>query len=229
MNTIKALLLSGLLLALPCTEATVLPNQAHIAVTGHAVVRAKADTVRISFHSVAVEKDAEKAKRTVDEQVSNILSQMAGNGFEAALLTRSDIQLRPENEYVDNKRTQVGIRATRSLSYQLHDLSQLNIFLQIIVNEGISNVGDIHYGLQAPKQWQLTARELAVKDSINKATELAENYNASLGGVYSINYQQNSQEQPLLRAMKSNNSLPVYDSHQIEIKERVDVVFLLTP
>jgi uncharacterized protein YggE len=214
------------LMALPA-NATQFPDQANISVSGVAEIEVKPDTVTVEFQAIAIENTGDSAKSIVDKRVNNVLSQLSSNGFDQALLTRADLQLRTEYEFIGQKRVPIGVKATRNLSYQLDDVSKLNTFLQLLVKSEISSIGQIHYALKEPAKWQLKARNLAVKDSIAKAKNLANSYQMSLGHVYSINYQSNNPQPILMRAMSNEESVPSYQNNKITLSERVDAVFLL--
>ena len=228
MKKLSTMLFGCLLAVSPLTQVQAQPQKPYIAVSGNAQLQVKPDIVRIEFQSIAVENEAGNAKQVVDDQVQLLLSTLAENGFEEALLTRGDLQLRPEYEMIEKKRTEVGIKATRNLSYQLDDLSTINAFLQLLVEADISNIGQINYALKNPLQWQEKARDLAVKDAINKAKGLAESYQVELGKVYSINYQGSNIRPIMMRAMESDEMTAAsYQHHEITINERVESVFLL--
>ena len=227
MKIFNVILVSCLLTATSWVSANNLPNKAHVSVSGIAKIQVKPDTVNIEFQSTAVENDSDDAKQAVDKQIQQIISKLQKGGFDQALLKRADLQLRPEYEYIEKTRTQVGIKATRNLSYQLDDVEKVNAFLQVLVKSDISNIGQINYALKEPTQWQLKARDLAVKDSIHKAEGLAKSYQASLGDVYSINYQTNNAQPVLMRMAESDQMAPSYQNNEITITERVDTVFLL--
>ncbi len=228
MKIFNVLLVSCLVVVTPWVSASNLPEKAHVSVSGIAKIQVKPDTVKIEFQSIAVENDSDDAKREVDKQVQQILSKLQKGGFDQALLKRSDLQMRPEYEYIEKKRTPVGVKATRNLSYQLGDVTKVNEFLQILVKSDISNIGQINYALKEPVQWQLKARDLAVKDSINKAKGLAKSYQTSLGQVYSIHYQTNNAQPVLMRMVESDQMVPSYQNNEITITEQVDAVFLLS-
>ncbi len=228
MKIFNVLLVSCLVVVTPWVSASNLPEKAHVSVSGIAKIQVKPDTVKIEFQSIAVENDSDDAKREVDKQVQQILSKLQKGGFDQALLKRSDLQMRPEYEYIEKKRTPVGVKATRNLSYQLGDVTKVNEFLQILVKSDISNIGQINYALKEPVQWQLKARDLAVKDSINKAKGLAKSYQTSLGEVYSIHYQTNNAQPVLMRMVESDQMVPSYQNNEIIITEQVDAVFLLS-
>ncbi len=228
MKIFNVLLVSCLVVVTPWVSASNLPEKAHVSVSGVAKIQVKPDTVKIEFQSIAVENDSDDAKREVDKQVQQILSKLQKGGFDQSLLKRSDLQMRPEYEYIEKKRTPVGVKATRNLSYQLGDVTKVNEFLQILVKSDISNIGQINYALKEPVQWQLKARDLAVKDSINKAKGLAKSYQTSLGEVYSIHYQTNNTQPVLMRMVESDQMVPSYQNNEITITEQVDAVFLLS-
>jgi len=229
MKIFKIIVLGCLLTTASWSQASGAPQKAHISVSGIAKIKVQTDTVNISFQSVVTEKDSEQAKRKVDIQVNNILTKLKQGGFDNKRLVRSDIQLRPEYDYIGQQRISIGVKATRNLSYKLDDTNKLNAFLEILVENEISNIGQISYALKDPSKWQLKARDMAVKDSISKAKSLAKSYKASLGKVYSINYQGNEQQPVLMRAMRSEQNVPSYQNNEITITERVNTTFLLKP
>ena len=222
-------LLICLLTPFSWANANSLPAQPHISVSGQAKLEVKPDTVSIKFQSVAVENDSDNAKQVVDKQVDNILAALQEGGFSQASLKRADIQIRPEFEYIEKQRTQIGVKAIRNLSYQLDDVTKVNQFLQVLVKSDISNIGQINYALKDPKKWQKKVRNLAVQDSINKAKGLADNYQATLGDIFSINYRASSARPVLMRAMESDQLPSSYQNNQITITDSVDAVFLLEP
>jgi len=204
-----------------------LPSQPYISVAGQAQFQVKPDTVNISFQAMATENSAESAKQAVDQQVQSILSSLHENGFEESLLVRGDIRLRPEYEFIQQKQTQIGIRAVRNLSYQLDDLTKTNLFLAGLVEADIANIGQLNYSLQRPTEWQKEARDLAVKDAIEKAQSLADSFQVSLGKVYSIRYQSNTNPPIMMRNLASKTTPALYQTNQITISDRVDTIFLL--
>lgn len=229
MNLFKLVTTACLIAVTSISLADELPSQPYISVSGIAKIQVKPDTVKISFQAIATENSAERAKLVVDKQMQLLLSKLQENNFEESLLSRGDIQLRPEYEIIQKKQTQVGIKATRNLSYQLDDLTKTNTLLELLVETDIANIGHFSYSLKQPEQWYQKARDLAVKDSISKAEQLAESYQAELGKVYSVRYQSNNSQPILMRSSESNISPALYQENQITINERIDTIFLLIP
>jgi len=229
MNLFKLVIATYLVTTASVSIADGLPSQPYISVSGISKIQVKPDTVKISFQATATENSAESAKLVVDKQVQLLLSKLQENGFEESLLTRGDIQLRPEYEIIQKKQTQVGIKATRNLSYELGNILKTNALLELLVEVDIANIGQFRYSLKQPDEWHQKARDLAVQDSISKAEQLAESYQAELGKVYSVRYQSNNSQPMLMRSAESNNAPALYQENKITINERVDTIFLLIP
>jgi len=227
MNVFKLVIMTYLAVAASVSMANGLPSQPYISVSGISKIQVKPDTVKISFQLVATESSAEKAKLMVDQQMTLLLSKLEGKNFQEQLLNRGDIQLRSEYEVVHKKQTQIGIKATRNLNYQLNDLSKTNLLLDLLVEVEVANIGHFNYSLKETDKWHRKARDLAVQDAINKAKQLAESYQVGLGKVYSVHYQSGHNQPVIMRSVKTHNTPALYQENHITIDERVESTFLL--
>ena len=209
--------------------ANALPDEPHISVTGNATLDVKPDQVIIHFQAKALEKKATQAKQKVDQQVADLLIALPQGEFTSEALQRSNLQIREEYQYIDKKRTSQGIRAVRELSYQLTDVTKVNEFLEVLVVANIESIQQMHYGLQSPKKWQLEVRKMAIQDSQEKAANLATAYQAKLGKIYSINYQQRNAQPMMMRAMNDEVASSTYQVKNIKISDTVQAIFILKP
>jgi uncharacterized protein len=208
-------------------NAGALPDGPHLVVTGNAQIEVQPDQVMIQFQATALEKTASLAKQNVDQQVSRLLANLKKAGFDTKVLERGQINTREQYEYVTGQRIFQGIVATRDLTYLLTELDKVNQLLDLVVAANIESIGQMHYSLQAPQQWLLKARQLAIQDSQEKAENLASAYQAKLGRIYAINYQQ-SAPQPLMMHAKSEQMLEsTYQVNKIQISDQIQAVFML--
>ena len=209
--------------------ANELPEEQHISVTGTATLDVKPDQVLIQFQATALESKGALAKQKVDQQVSTLLVNLQKAGFNSNELESAGLYTRAEYDYHNDKRTLLGIRATRDLNYLLTDINKVSQFLDIVLEAKIDLIDELQYGLQSPDEWQLKVRQMAVEDSMEKASGLAKSYKAELGRIYSVNYQ-NSYPRPLMmRAMQDEMAATTYQVKTIKINDRVRAVFLLKP
>lgn len=225
----RYLLLLTLSLFAFSTFADSFPEQPYISVTGNASLEVKADQVIIKFQPSAVNKSGEVAKQQVDEKVAVLITNLQQSGFGIDELETLSQSTRPEYEYQDKKRMLVGVRVTHQLNYRLMDLSRVNTFLDALLNAKVESISALQYGLQDPQQWQAKVRQIAVLDSKQKATDLAQLYGAKLGNVYSVNYANNNARPVVARAMAMESDVNAIKPRNITLTDRVNTVFILKP
>lgn len=205
------------------------PDAPHLSVTGTASLDVTPDQVQIRFQASALAVKGSEAKEKVDQQVGSLINSLKTAGFNLKALDSADLYTRVEYDYQKGKRTFLGIRATRDLNYLLTDLSKVNLFLDSVLSADIELIGQLEYSLQSPKQWQLKVRQMAVDDSMEKASALAQAYQAELGKIYSLNYQKLSPRPLMIRAVQDELTANSYQTKTISINDSVHAVFLLKP
>ncbi|ABM02234.1 hypothetical protein DUF541 [Psychromonas ingrahamii 37] len=208
-------------------NAGALPDGPHVAVTGSAQIEVQPDQVMVQFQATSLEKSAVLAKQNVDQQVSALLVNLKSASFDTNILERGQINTREQYQYIKDQRTLQGIIATRDLSYLLTDLDKVNQFLELVVAANIESIGQMHYGLQSPQEWQLKVRQLAIQDSKEQAENLASAYQAKLGKIYAINYQHSYVQPLMMRAKSEQTDESTYQVNKIKISDQVEAVFTL--
>ena len=209
-------------------------NSRHIAVTGYGKVIAGADEAKVTFQTTSTQLKSVDAKRDVDNRVNKLLDIMlSGLGIDEDDIVASGISLQPEYEYNRNERIFKGFRANRAVTVTLHDLDGLNTLLDTALGAGVDEIANILLQASDEETHMAAARYAAVMDSKQKAKELAREYDAELGPVYSIHYQQ-PQVRPVVaeRAMLALEAAPTsrpgrYVGHTVTFEDRVNVVFTL--
>lgn len=210
-----------------------LPDTNYVAVTGYGKVIAEADEAKVTFQTASTQLKSADAKRDVDNRVNDLLDVLSRLDIDEDDIIASGITLQPEYEYNRNERTFKGFRANRSVTVTLRDLDGLNELLDSALDAGVNEIASI--GLQSSEEeaHRLKARERAIADSKEKAEALAKAYDAKLGPIYSIYYQQ-PQVQPVVaeRTMMAMEAAPTarpgrYVGHMVAFEDRVNVVFTL--
>jgi uncharacterized protein len=210
------------------TLASSFPDDPYIAVIGSASMEVKADQVIIQFQPSSINKNAQLAKETVDKKLSDIVKNINRAGFNSDSLESVSQSTRPEYDYQKNKRILRGVRVTHELSYRLTDISKANLFIDALLKANVKSISALQYGLQQPEQWQDKVRKMAVLDSKLKAQDLAQLYEAKLGNVYSINYQNNHANPVMMRAIAMERSDAInVKPKAISLNDRVETTFLL--
>jgi len=205
------------------------PTEPFVSVTGNASLEVQADQVIIKFQPSALDESGEEAKKRVDNKVALVIKNLTLSGFNSEDIESISQSSRPEYEYQKNKRTLLGIRVTHELSYRLIDIDNVNSFIDAILNAQIKSISPLEYGLQDSGQWKQKVRQSAVLDSKQKALNLAQLYDAKLGSVYSVVYQNNNNRPVLMRAMATSKESDAIKPKNITLTDSVNTVFLLKP
>ncbi len=226
--------LAGLMLVLSSisfvTQAEEL-NFPHISTTGYGEVIATPDMAKFSVKVVEITMNAEQAKAKVDDVVSAFIDRLNEAGVEESHILSSNLYLTPQYHYPKSGKAElVGYKAVRSVSVEVHDLSKLNQYLDIALEENINQVDDIQLKVRDQEKYQKQARMAAIKDAMDKAESLASGFGRKLDQVWRIDYNSRQVRPIMMKAAAFSDESSVNKSYQdstITITDSVGVIYKL--
>jgi len=214
-----------------------LPSQAeefnfpHLSTSGYGEVVATPDMAQFSAKVIEITMEAEQAKDKVDEVVTAFRKRLEEAGVKDTQITSSNLYLIPQYHYPESGNPElVGYQARRSISVEVDDLSKLNQYLDIALEDGINQVDDIQLKVRDEEKYQQKARLAAIKDAEQKAAFLAQGFGRKLGGIWRIDYNSPVAQPIMMRAAVLNEDSAVNKSYQdstLIIRDRVSVVYKL--
>ncbi|MGC7890567.1 oxidative stress defense protein [Vibrio anguillarum] len=205
-------------------------NFPHLSTTGYGEVVAAPDMAEFSVKVVESTLTAEQAKRAVDKVVEAFVARLKESGVTSQQISSSNLYLAPQYHYPKSGKPElVGYQATRSVTVEVEDLSQLNQYLDVALGEGINQVDNIQLKVRNQDQYQQQARLAAIQDANIKALSLAEGFKLKLGDVWQIDYNSPSVQPIMMRAMAmdAKSEFNSYQDSTLIIRDRVDVVYQL--
>jgi uncharacterized protein YggE len=220
-----------LLLVCSSAFAGALPNHRHLVTTGYGSVKAKPDMAVVSFAVAAAKTTSLEAKRAVDTRVNRLLRRLQALGVKRSDISASELMTRPEyRETKQHKRVLQDWLARRPLTVTLRKLGRLNTLMNAALKMGVDRVENIHLKVSDEEHYEHAALTRAIKDSKAKAHELAKAYGATLGAIYSIDYENGAPTppRPILRAAsfaKKAGKPGTYVPQKITFKQSIKVVF----
>ncbi|MBF4243922.1 oxidative stress defense protein [Vibrio anguillarum] len=206
-------------------------NFPHLSTTGYGEVVAVPDMAEFSVKVVESTLTAEQAKRAVDKVVEAFVARLKESGVTSQQISSSNLYLAPQYHYPKSGKPElVGYQATRSVTVEVEDLSQLNQYLDVALGEGINQVDNIQLKVRNQEQYQQQARLAAIQDANTKAQSLAEGFKLKLGDVWQIDYNSPSVQPIMMRAMvmDAKSESNSYQDSTLIIRDRVDVVYQLS-
>lgn len=184
----RALLLIGLLLTMPCWAGSPLPDAPHVVTSGEGKITAKPDLARVTITAQYRNANGATAKQSVDRSIDAFLKIAPDFGLTPDDITASDVSVSEDINYDSrDRRVSNGFLATREVKLKLRDLQRLGALLDAALAAGLTEIGNVSFESSREDQLRLEARSKAVADAREKASGLATAFGGSLGPVYSIN------------------------------------------
>lgn len=206
-------------------------NFPHLSTSGYGEVVATPDMAKFSVRVVEVTMSAEQAKKEVDDVVTAFIERLNEVGVTNDDIVSSNLYLTPQYHYPkEGKPELVGYRAIRSVSVEVDDLSNLNQYLDIALEENINQIDDIQLKVRDEEKYQQQARMAAIKDAMQKAQSLASGFGRKLDGVWRIDYNSRQVRPIMMKASAFSEDSAVNNSYQdstITITDSVAVIYKL--
>lgn len=231
----RALLLTGLLMAAPCLAGTALPDAPHVVTNGEGKATAKPDLARITLSAQYRNANAATAKQSVDRGVEAFLDLAPQFGLKPDDITASDVSVSEDVEYDDrDRRTSNGFVANREIRVKLRSLDKLGALLDTALAAGITEIENVAFESSREPELRREARDKAIADAREKASGLATAFGGALGPVYSINsirsgvddgYGSTTLDRVVVTGSRIQRS--AYLQPTVEYAERVSAVFEL--
>lgn len=168
----------------PASQAAVYPFDA-IVVTGFGSASAPPDLVRLSL-AVSVTADTVAAARgTAAESMTDVRASLKRHRILDSDIATSHFRIHPEYEYGPDGRDQIGYTVSNGLSVTVRDIDKA----ASVIDDAIAAGGDhlvfngLNFGLSDTTELEKSAREAAVDDMQEKASQLAEFSGRELGDL----------------------------------------------
>lgn len=204
-----------------------------VSVSGIGETKVEADMARVHLSAQAQEQTSAEAKDLVDQRVNQVIQILQEVGLQEEDLTAGQISISPRYNYRNNTQEFVGYFASRSIQVEIPDLDLLNTFLDAALEQKIDGINQIEYRTSKEEEAMALARELAIQDSKDKASFLAEAYGVELGPVISISYQSSNstpvlyQEAGVSLMRATADSAGQYIPDQLSFSDHISVTFQL--
>ena len=172
-----------------------------ITVSGEGKVKVIPDQASISISIETKGTKAADVKKENDKKMDAIIKFIKKSNIAKEDFQTQRVSLYPNYDYDKKKHNYV---ATQSLQILLKDLSNYDVFMEGIVNEGINRIDNVEFKSSKMAQFQSEARKLASKDAKAKAEDFVSVLGQKVGKAIMIS--DNSQvyhPHPQMYAMKA--------------------------
>lgn len=202
-----------------------------VTVTGVSEIWVEPDEAVLSFGVSWRAQTVEEAQRLQEQEARKVLAAIKGFGVAEKDAQTSRLQMGPEYEYENQRRKQVGYRASQTFTVILRDLTKYELLLPKLLQSGVDEVHGIQFRLSNPRKYADQARAQAVRAAKEKATALAGELGAKIGRPYRIEEHDTGDAIPLQANVTMHAGAAEQESTiaagQIRVSARVTVSFEL--
>ena len=168
----------------PVSQVAVYPYDA-IVVTGFGSAGATPDLARLSMAVSVTDDTVADARKTAAEAMTDVRAAIKRHRILNSDIATSHFRIHPEYEYGPDGREQIGYTVSNGLSVTVRDIDKA----ASVIDDAIAAGGDhlvfnnLSFGLSDTTELEKTAREAAVDDMREKASQLAEFSGRELGDL----------------------------------------------
>ena len=168
----------------PASQAAAYPFDA-IVVTGFGSASAPPDLVRLSLAVSVTADNVATARETAAEAMTDVRASLKRHRILDSDIATSHFRIHPEYEYGPDGRDQIGYTVSNGLSVTVRNIDKA----ASVIDDAIAAGGDhlvfngLNFGFSDTTELEKTAREAAVDEMREKASQLAEFSGRELGDL----------------------------------------------
>ena len=203
-------------------------QQTGLTVSGTGQVFAKPDIAVVTLGVQAEAKTVANAQQQANQAMSAVMSALTANGIADKDVRTTSFSIQPVWNYTENQRVLEGYQVNNIVSVIIRDVNKTGAIIDAVTVAGgdLTRVENISFTVENPKPYNDQARELAIKDAIDKAQQIARLAGVSLGKIIYISESGGGVPAPVAFDQAATSVTPI-SSGQLEINISVQVVYAL--
>lgn len=201
-----------------------------LTVTGQGVAQVVPDMAQISLGVSARADDAAQALDAVAGSIAQMLTKLTEAGVAERDIQSTQVNLSPQYDYNrqnDGPPKLVGFVGSSTLSVKVQELSKLGAIMTAVTSVGANEINGLQFDVKDRASAEDTARTLAIKDAMSRATVLAEAAGLKLGAVLMMQEGGATPGRPVMMAMERASSDMPIAAGEMGINSSVTMVFEL--
>lgn len=231
---LMALLVVGLL-ALACTETTVLPSDREsnpgISVSGTGSVFGEPDVAILTLGVEAQADSVGEARAMAAEAMDAMLTVLKDGGVEDSDIQTSRFSVEPRYNFRDGEQELIGFFVNNLVTVKIRDIDETGTLIDDVVEAGgdLTRVQNLRFTIDDPEELQQEARRLAMENAKSKAETLAEAAGVDLGAPRSISESGGARaltfRADVFAADEATGASTSIEAGELEVQIQVQVVY----
>lgn len=191
--SIISVLVAVSILSTACAQQGAAPNEAPaaeskvITVVGQGEAKGVPDQARVNVGVDVLEPEVTQAVEKNEATIKTIMEALAGLGIAAEDIQTSNYSLYAEQRYGDQGAEGIsGYRVSNQVSVTIRDIERVSEVLEAVIGAGANNIYGVEFTVSDPAALESQAREAAMQDARQRATELAGLEGLQIGDIILI-------------------------------------------
>ena len=161
--------------------------------------------------------------------MSAVMSVLSTNGIADKDIRTTSFSIQPVWNYTENERVLEGYQVNNIVTVTVRNVNMAGIIIDAVTVAGgdLTRVENISFTVENPKPYNDQTRELAIKDAIAKAQQIAGLAGVSLGKIIYISESGGSVPVPVAYYNEAAMSGTPISSGQLEISVSVQIVYTI--
>ncbi len=164
-------------------------SEAVVVTRGEGIVRAAPDRAFVIVRSEARAASPQEAQRLNAEAMTAVRERLTEFDLDADAIRTLGVNLQPEFDFQDGRRTLRGYLASNSIELRLDDLPRLGTLIDAAVGSGATSLGGIRFDVRDRRTLERQALRDAVADARARADAAAAGAGGTIGRVIRIEEQ----------------------------------------
>lgn len=164
------------------------PGRSEITVVGSGTARGAPDISEVRGSISSSDKTAARAQAKNIADTKLLISKILEAGVKEKDLKTARVSLQPDYDYKGGSRVLRGYTASTTLTIKIRDFDKIPAILDLMTANGVGNIlgPSLTFGDEKLREIQKEARDEAVKDARERATQLASLSGRRLGGLVAV-------------------------------------------
>jgi len=203
-------------------------NIRHIEVSGQGLVNEIPDIALLTLTFSQRDKQARRAKSTVDSQVNDLLDLTKQLGIKEKDIQAARLTIYPDYDHKNNRQL-IGYRVSRDVQVKLRDLLNYPKLLEGAVDIGATNTGQLQLDFSNRKELENKALQAAFYDARQQAELLAQASGDKLGETLWIHTSGSHRPAPKMRMAMMSDMMAEksYPTGEMSLSRQIQVRFSL--
>lgn len=155
----------------------------NITVSGEGKVVARPDIGQISLSVISDASTVAAAQKDNVDKMNKVTQVMKDAGVKEEDLKTTSYSIMPRYQYTSGRSDIIGYEATQTMDIKVRDLTKVGDILNKAAAAGANQVGSLNFTFDKPEALQSEARQAAVTQAKQKASDLAASLGVSLGKI----------------------------------------------